>query len=78
MIKLAYDKKADAIYIYLSNAPYSYGIDIDKERRIDYAEDGTPIGVELLCVKHGVITDDLPNREEIERALSNRGIRVFA
>ncbi len=77
-MKLEYDKKADAIYIYFSDQPYSYGKDLDKERRIDYTSDGTPIGVELLCVSTGVITDDLPDRAEIERALADKGIKVFA
>ncbi len=78
-MKLEYDKEADAIYIYLGDQPYKYGKDLDKERRIDYTSDGTPIGVELLCVSMGVITDDLPNRVEIERALSDRGInKVYA
>ena len=76
-MRMEYDKKADAIYIYLSDAPYAYGRNLDHERRIDFAEDGTPIGVELLCVSTGVITDDLPNRAEIERALGDRGIKVF-
>jgi len=77
-VRLEYDKEADAIYIYFSDAPYAYGKDLDKERRIDYASDNTPIGVELLCVSEGVITDELPNRAEIERALEDRGIKVFA
>jgi len=77
-MKIEYDKKADAIYIYLSNAPYAYGKNLDHERRIDYDENGEPIGVELLCVSEGVITDDLPHREEIERILGNKGIRVYA
>ena len=42
-----YDREADAIYISLAKAPYAYGKDLDKERRIDYAADGTPIGVEI-------------------------------
>jgi len=75
---IRYDKQADAIYILLRNAPYAYGKDLDKERRIDYDADGNPRGVELLCVSTGVITDDLPNRAEIERALDARGIKVYA
>lgn len=77
-MKLEYDREADAIYIYLGDQPYSYGKDLDKERRIDYTSDGTPIGVELLCVSTGVITDDLPNRAEIEQALEDKGIKVYA
>ena len=75
---IKYDKRADAIYILLSNKPYAYGKDLDNERRIDYDVNGNPRGVELLCVSTGVITDDLPNRVEIEHALEDRGIKVYA
>ena len=75
---IKYDKRADAVYILLSNKPYAYGKDLDNERRIDYDADGNPRGVELLCVSTGVITDDLPNKVEIERALESRGIRAYA
>jgi len=75
---IKYDKQADAVYILLSNKPYAYGKDLDNERRIDYDADGNPRGVELLCVSTGVVTDDLPNRVEIERALESRGIRAYA
>jgi uncharacterized protein YuzE len=77
-MKFEYDKEADAIYVYLSNKPYSYGKELDNERIIDYSEDGEPIGVELLCVSHGVIVDDLPNRKEIENYLDKKGIKIFA
>ena len=75
---IKYDKQADAVYILLSNKPYAYGKDLDNEKRIDYDVDGNPRGVGLLCVSTGVITDDLPNRVEIERALESRGIRSYA
>ena len=77
-MKIRYDKKADAIYILFNNEPYAYGIDLDEERRIDYDADGNPRGIELLCVSTGVITDDLPNRAEVERLLGDRGIKVYA
>lgn len=77
-MRVEYDREADAIYIYFSDRPYSYGKDLDKERRIDYASDGIPIGVELLCVSTGVITDDLPNRAEIGQVLRDKGIKLYA
>ncbi len=77
-MNIKHDKRADAIYILLSNKPYAYGKDLDNERRIDYDAKDNPRGVELLCVSTGVITDDLPNRAEIERALDDRGIKVYA
>lgn len=77
-MKLEYDKEADAIYINLSNAPYAYGKDLDDVRRIDYDADGKPRGIELLCVSEGVITNDLPNRGEVERLLEKHHIKLFA
>jgi len=77
-MRIEHDREADAIYIYLGDTPYSHGKNLDNERRIDYDANGIPIGVELLCVSTGVITNDLPNRAKIERALENRGIKVYA
>jgi uncharacterized protein YuzE len=79
MIKKAeHDKAADAIYIYITDAPVEYTKQIDELRYVDYDADGMPVGVELLCVSNGVIPNDLPNRTEIERYLEKEGIKVFA
>ena len=77
-MKIKYDKRADAIYIRFNGGAYSHGKNLDTERRVDYSADGQPIGVELLCVSTGVITDNLPNRAEIEKALGDKGIKVYA
>jgi uncharacterized protein YuzE len=77
-MKITYDKKADAIYIYLSNEPYAYGKDLDNERRIDFDAKGSPRGIELLCVSTGVITENLPERHEVEKILSEKGIKIYA
>jgi len=47
-------------------------------RYIDYDSEDAIVGVELLHVNDAVITDNLPNRAEIERALGNRGIKIYA
>ena len=70
-MEYTYDKEADAIYIYVSYASYSYGINLDNERRIDYDAKGNPRGIELLSVSNGVLTDDLPFRNEVERILGD-------
>ena len=75
---LTHDQEADAIYITLRDLPYAYGEDIDHERRVDYAADGEPIGVELLCVSDGVNVDDLPEPVTIGRLLEEHRIKVFA
>ncbi len=77
-MRTEYDKEADAIYIYFSDSPVTHGKDLDNERRIDFGDNDEPRGVELLCVSDGVITDDLPNKIEIEQALESKGIKIYA
>jgi len=77
-IKYTYDKEADAIYITLSDEPYSYTKVLDDSRNINYAEDNTPIGIELLYVSSGVNIVNLPNERTIEqviKVLRTEGIR---
>ncbi|OGO43850.1 MAG: hypothetical protein A2137_00755 [Chloroflexi bacterium RBG_16_58_8] len=76
-MKIKHDKKADAIYIYLNNKSYAYGKDLDDERRIDYAVDNIPVGIELLNVSKGVKIEGLPLVEEIADALESRGIKIY-
>lgn len=76
-MKFRHDAQADAIYIYLSDKSYAYGKDLDDERRIDYASDNTPIGVELLCVSKGVNLYDLPSVYEIAQVLEDTGIKIY-
>jgi uncharacterized protein YuzE len=78
VVKYEYDKDADAIYVSLSDQSYSFGEDLDRERRVDYAADRSAIGVELTCVSMGVDLRDLPARDEIASLLSSLDIRVFA
>ncbi|HEX5479643.1 MAG TPA: DUF2283 domain-containing protein, partial [Dehalococcoidia bacterium] len=69
---------ADTIYLWLSEQPYSFGEDLDRERRAGYAADRSAIGIELTCVSMGVDLRDLPARDEIARLLSSLNIEVFA
>ena len=70
-------READAVYVKLSDQPYAFGEDIDHERRVDYAADGTPIGIELLCASEGVDLSHLPCVDEVTAALRQLGIRVL-
>ena len=78
VIDYRYDREADAIYIRLSDKEYAYGEDLDPERRVDYAGDGSPVGVELLCVSEGVDVRSLPERQAIARLLAEHRIPVLA
>ena len=79
-MRYEYDPEADAVYIYLppEGRTYSYGCDVDAERRVDFAADGRPLGIELLCVSGGVKLDGLPLREEVQRVLRELNIRAYA
>ena len=76
-LAVEHDPEADALYIRLSDRPYAYGEDFGDERRVDYAADGSPIGVELLCVSLGVDLADLPRAQQIAEALKPLNIRIL-
>jgi uncharacterized protein YuzE len=73
-----YDQEADAIYITFSDKPVASTKALDDLRVIDYAADGSPIGVELLCVSEGVITEDLPHLKDILHLLEGIQVKIFA
>ena len=78
ILRIEFNRNSDVVYVYFSDESVAYTEKLDDMRYIDYTSDDIPIGVELLCVSDGVITDDLPNKPEIEQALEDRGIKVFA
>ena len=76
-MEIKHDPAADAVYIYLSDKPYAYGKDLDDERRIDYASDDTPIGIELLSVSKGINPDDLPEQNEVIALLEGKNFKIL-
>ncbi len=79
MARLTYNKDADAAYIYLrEDVPIARTRNLDGARLIDYADDGEPVGIELLDVSEGVNLDDLPARNTLSKLLEQQHIRVFA
>lgn len=75
---LTYDAGADAVYIRLSDLPYAFGEDLDHERRVDYAESGQPIGIEIFCVSQGVDTHGLPSEDAVNRLIRQHHFKLFA
>lgn len=78
VINYEHSPTADAIYIRLSDQPYAYGRDLDDDRRIDYAESGEVVGIELLGVSEGVNLDALPFQSMIGRILEEHAIPIYA
>jgi hypothetical protein len=72
------DLKADAIYIELTKLPIANTVSLDPQRRIDYASNGQPIGIELLDVSGGVNISNLPRQDDISSLLRAKGIDIFS
>ena len=73
-----FDQEADAIYITFSDKPVVSTKALDDLRVIDYDADGSPVGIELLCVSGGVITDDLPYLKDVLHLLEGIQVKIFA
>ena len=65
-----------------ADKPWAYTDDVSRgreyERGIDYAEDGTPIGLEFLNASRGVDLTDIPRAREIAAELARCNIPVLA
>ena len=48
MLKVTADKAADAVYIQLTDSPFSFSRELGAETIIDYSPDGVPLGVEFI------------------------------
>lgn len=76
--KYEYDSDADCAYILINDLPHAYSEEIDETRFVDYAEDGTVIGIELLYVSTGVDISDLPYQPEIAKLLEQHKVKIYA
>ena len=72
-----HDKDSNAIYIRFATGRYHHGNDLDPERRIDFDENGNPLGVELLCVSTGVDLTRLPEPSRLAKMLASRGVKIL-
>jgi hypothetical protein len=66
------------IYVELSPAPYAYGQVLERGRVVDYAADGTPIGVEFVAIDGCASVAALPHSDLIAEALRQNDIPVCA
>ena len=71
-----YDSNEDCAYIQVSALPHAYSKELDDARFVDYAADGTVIGVELLYVSGGVDISGLPREHEVGELLKQHGVAV--
>lgn len=75
---LEYDESIDAAYLTSSDEAWARQERLDDARGINYAADGTIIGIELLSPRRkGVLLDGLPFRDDVARVLRSVGFRVL-
>ena len=75
---LEYDESVDAAYLTFSDAEWNRQERLDDARAINYAPDGSVIGVELLSPRRkGVLLDGLPFPQEIARVMRSVGFRIL-
>lgn len=76
MLELRHDPNADAVYIRFADGEFARAEDVGGERRVDYATDGTVLGVEILYPSDGVDVAGLPRADEITELVAGHGLRV--
>lgn len=75
---LEYDESVDAAYLTVSDDNWARQERLDDARGINYAADGSVIGIELLSPRrNGVVLDRLPFVDDVARVLRSVGFRVL-
>ncbi len=75
---LEYDESVDAAYLTVSDDDWHHQVRLDDARGINYAADGSVIGVEILSPRRkGVNLDGLPFRDDIARVLQAVSFRIL-
>ena len=75
---LEYDESVDAAYLTLTDEPWDHQVRLDDARGINYAADGSVIGIEILSPRRkGVLLDGLPYRDDILRVMRSVGFRIL-
>jgi uncharacterized protein YuzE len=77
-VLLEYDESVDAAYITVKEADWDHQVRLDDARGIDYAADGSVIGIEILPPRRkGVRLDGLPVPGDVARVLQAVSFRVL-
>ena len=75
---LEYDESVDAAYLTVSDDSWDHQVRLDDSRGIDYAADGSVIGIEILSPRRkGVRLDGLPLKDEVSRVMQSVAFRIL-
>ena len=73
-----YDESVDAAYLTVSDDHWDHQVRLDDSRGIDYAADGSVIGIEILSPRRkGVRLEGLPFRDDVARVMHSVAFRIL-
>jgi uncharacterized protein YuzE len=75
-MKIEYDQGVDAAYVSFSAAASTRQVKLDDARIVDYAADGTVVGVEFIAPSLGIDLAGVPRAPEIAREARRLGLGV--
>ena len=75
-MKTSYDRKHDVAYVEFSAADAHEQVALDDARIIDYAADGSVVGVEFISPSLGVNLAGVPRAADIEREVRRLGLPI--
>jgi uncharacterized protein YuzE len=76
MVKTSYDRKHDVVYVEFLAADSDQQVALDDTAIIDYAADGSVVGVEFISPSRGVNLDGVPRAADIEREVRRLGLPI--
>jgi uncharacterized protein YuzE len=68
---ITYSETADALYVQLQEADVTKVTPVDDSRIVDYAADGSVVGVEFLGASRGIDLRDIPEHARVEELIRN-------
>jgi len=75
---LEYDESVDAAYLQLTDDAWDHQVRLDAARGINYAADGSVIGIEILSPRRmGVRLEGLPYPDDVARVMRSCGFRIL-
>lgn len=75
---LEYDESVDAAYLVVHDGTWNRQVRLDDARAINYAADGSVMGIEILSPRRlGVRIDGLPFAADVQRVVRSVGFRIL-
>jgi uncharacterized protein YuzE len=76
--RATYSEKADALYVYLTDADVERTKALDDYRNVDFDATGGVVGVEFLEASRGLDLRDIPFRKTVEDTIRGFNFPIYA